>query len=246
MCGLSCPVFFARLLLGGDRSAWDRALLMPHYTAAGMPLLSSRQVRPARACLSRITMTVVTQCAHVQCVAFVCTGSHTLHNLLSTHDLLCPVQVLHFIQLYLTGRCQLFDYGSEAANVAVYQQRTPPVVSDSYHMLRCGPVGCVRWLLPVHCGMLLHGCGVLPWGCHGQGCKQMCGVACCAAGMSLCTLLPGSTTASSLPATSAATTQPCGQQAWTSATERWGRAVRVGVLVDLLRLCQPSGLSCCL
>jgi len=36
-----------RLLLGGDRSAWDRALLMPHYTAAGMPLLSSRQVSPA-------------------------------------------------------------------------------------------------------------------------------------------------------------------------------------------------------
>lgn len=35
----------ARLLLGGDRSAWDRALLMPHYTAAGMPLLSSFQVR---------------------------------------------------------------------------------------------------------------------------------------------------------------------------------------------------------
>jgi hypothetical protein len=38
---LCCAV---RLLLGGDRSAWDRALLMPHYTAAGMPLLSSRQV----------------------------------------------------------------------------------------------------------------------------------------------------------------------------------------------------------
>jgi hypothetical protein len=33
-----------RLVLGGDRSAWDRALLMPHYAAAGMPLLSSRQV----------------------------------------------------------------------------------------------------------------------------------------------------------------------------------------------------------
>lgn len=46
------------------------------------------------------------------------------------------LQVLHFIQLYLTGRCQLFDYGSEAANVAAYQQRTPPVVSDAYHMLR--------------------------------------------------------------------------------------------------------------
>ena len=36
---------FARLVLGGDRSAWDRALVMPHYTAAGMPLLSSPQVR---------------------------------------------------------------------------------------------------------------------------------------------------------------------------------------------------------
>eukprot|EP00878_Enallax_costatus_P043985 GHUV01052118.1.p1 GENE.GHUV01052118.1~~GHUV01052118.1.p1 ORF type:complete len:164 (-),score=28.01 GHUV01052118.1:372-833(-) len=36
---------FARLVLGGDRSAWDRALVMPHYTAAGMPLLSSLQVR---------------------------------------------------------------------------------------------------------------------------------------------------------------------------------------------------------
>jgi len=45
-------------------------------------------------------------------------------------------QVLHFIQLYLTGRCQLFDYGSEAANVAAYHQRTPPVVSDAYHTLR--------------------------------------------------------------------------------------------------------------
>lgn len=51
--------------------------------------------------------------------------------------LLCVNQVLHFIQLYLTGRCQLFDYGSEAANVAAYQQRTPPVVSDAFHMLRC-------------------------------------------------------------------------------------------------------------
>lgn len=44
--------------------------------------------------------------------------------------------MLHFIQLYLTGRCQLFDYGSEAANVAAYHQRTPPVVSDAYHTLR--------------------------------------------------------------------------------------------------------------
>lgn len=35
---------FAKLVLGGDRSAWDRAMLMPHYTAAGMPLLSSLQV----------------------------------------------------------------------------------------------------------------------------------------------------------------------------------------------------------
>jgi hypothetical protein len=34
----------AALLLGGDRSAWDRALLMPHYDAAGMPVLSSKQV----------------------------------------------------------------------------------------------------------------------------------------------------------------------------------------------------------
>jgi hypothetical protein len=46
---LCCAVLCCapRLLLGGDRSAWDRALLMPHYTAAGMPLLSSRQVSQA-------------------------------------------------------------------------------------------------------------------------------------------------------------------------------------------------------
>jgi hypothetical protein len=51
--------------------------------------------------------------------------------------LYCPLfQVLHFIQLYLTRRCQLFDYGSIAANVAAYQQPTPPCVSDAFHTLR--------------------------------------------------------------------------------------------------------------
>eukprot|EP00882_Tetradesmus_deserticola_P027224 GHRQ01030106.1.p1 GENE.GHRQ01030106.1~~GHRQ01030106.1.p1 ORF type:complete len:154 (+),score=77.12 GHRQ01030106.1:321-782(+) len=87
----------ARLLLGGDRSAWDRALLMPHYAAAGMPLLSSGQV-------------------------------------------------MHFSQLYLTRRCQLFDHGSAAANVAAYQQATPPVLSECYHSLRGVPVHLVAGL----------------------------------------------------------------------------------------------------
>lgn len=129
--------------------------------------------------------------------------------------MLCRVQVLHFIQLYLTGRCQLFDYGSEEANVAVYQQRTPPVVSDSYHMLRCGLAGFVGLSVTL-CDMLLPGFA-LGWQAD-WFCKLV--VTCCAAGTFLCTLLLASTTASFLPATSAATTQPCGQRAWTSATER--------------------------
>uniref|UniRef100_A0A383VBJ4 AB hydrolase-1 domain-containing protein n=1 Tax=Tetradesmus obliquus TaxID=3088 RepID=A0A383VBJ4_TETOB len=84
----------ARLLLGGDRSAWDRALLMPHYAAAGMPLLSSWQVH-------------------------------------------------HFIQLYTSRRCQLYDHGSAAANVAAYQQPQPPVLSECFHALRGVPVHLV-------------------------------------------------------------------------------------------------------
>lgn len=34
-----------RLLLSGDASQWDRALLMPHYNATAMPALSVHQGR---------------------------------------------------------------------------------------------------------------------------------------------------------------------------------------------------------
>jgi hypothetical protein len=56
------------------------------------------------------------------------------------------LQVLHFAQLYQTGRCQLFDYGSSAANMSVYQQSSPPLVSDSYQLLRGVPVHLVSGL----------------------------------------------------------------------------------------------------
>jgi hypothetical protein len=43
---------FTRALMkaffGGDASEWERALLMPHYSAAGMPSCSLHQVRFAR------------------------------------------------------------------------------------------------------------------------------------------------------------------------------------------------------
>jgi len=62
--------------------------------------------------------------------------------------LLCPVrlQVLHFSQLYQTGRCQLFDYGSSSANMAAYQQSSPPLVSDLDPTLRGVPVHLVSGL----------------------------------------------------------------------------------------------------
>jgi hypothetical protein len=34
-----------RFLLGGDSSSWERTLLMPHYRAQGMPVISLDQVR---------------------------------------------------------------------------------------------------------------------------------------------------------------------------------------------------------
>lgn len=56
------------------------------------------------------------------------------------------MQVMHFIQLYVTKRCQLYDYGSTATNVAAYQQATPPSISDCYHALRSVPVHLVAGL----------------------------------------------------------------------------------------------------
>jgi predicted esterase len=50
---------------------------------------------------------------------------------------------MHFIQLYTTRRCQLFDHGSAAANVAAYQQPSPLVLSECYHTLRGVPVHLV-------------------------------------------------------------------------------------------------------
>lgn len=54
--------------------------------------------------------------------------------------------MLHCIQLHLTRRCQLFDFGSVAANVAAYQQPTPPSISGAYHMIRDVPVHLVAGL----------------------------------------------------------------------------------------------------
>jgi hypothetical protein len=34
-----------KAFFGGDASEWERALLMPHYNAAGMPSCSLHQVR---------------------------------------------------------------------------------------------------------------------------------------------------------------------------------------------------------
>lgn len=43
--------------------------------------------------------------------------------------------VLHLIQLVNTGRFQLFDYGSRAANMAHYGSPSPPDVSSEYWRL---------------------------------------------------------------------------------------------------------------
>jgi hypothetical protein len=53
VCAVCVVCLLRRLVLGGDRSAWDRAVLMPHYTAAGMPLVSSVQVRARLCALTR-------------------------------------------------------------------------------------------------------------------------------------------------------------------------------------------------
>lgn len=66
---------FARLVLGGDRSAWDRALVMPHYAAAGMPLLSSLQVRKGGGWMCCVYRTVLKQ--QSDCFAF-CIHKHAL------------------------------------------------------------------------------------------------------------------------------------------------------------------------
>lgn len=34
-----------RFVLGGDSSSWERTLIMPHYSAKGMPVISLDQVR---------------------------------------------------------------------------------------------------------------------------------------------------------------------------------------------------------
>jgi len=56
-------------------------------------------------------------------------------------DFLKTPQVLHFIQLHSSGHCQLFDYGSAAANAAAYNSITPPDIAAAYSTL-CG--------VPVH------------------------------------------------------------------------------------------------
>eukprot|EP00775_Hariotina_reticulata_P003459 gene3459-3730_t len=75
-----------KVFFGGDASEWERALLMPHYSAAGMPACS-------------------------------------LH------------QALHFIQIIHSGRFQLFDYGSPAANIARYGSPKPPDIGSQYWRL---------------------------------------------------------------------------------------------------------------
>jgi hypothetical protein len=65
----------AMLLLGGDRSAWDRALLMPHYAAAGMPLLSSLQVMVNRSvvlCMSCCCAACFVSCGAQLAMWLVC------------------------------------------------------------------------------------------------------------------------------------------------------------------------------
>ena len=44
-------------------------------------------------------------------------------------------QGLHFVQLWRSGRFQLFDYGSRAANLAHYGRSTPPDVAAEYWRL---------------------------------------------------------------------------------------------------------------
>jgi len=72
--------------LGGDRSRWDRAVMMPHYCAQDMPAVS-------------------------------------LH------------QGLHFVQMILRRRFELFDYGSTAINQQHYKRPTPPELGQEYWRL---------------------------------------------------------------------------------------------------------------
>lgn len=117
---------------GGDASQWEQALLMPHYSASGMPACSLHQVC---ACVFIVYRVFVWLCVH--CVL--------LYKMMSRDTLCCrccrpltldvspaaavavPIpsntlshicmQALHFIQIIHSGRFQLFDYGSRAANM---------------------------------------------------------------------------------------------------------------------------------
>lgn len=47
----------------------------------------------------------------------------------------CALQALHFIQIIRSGRFQLFDYGSAAANSARYGTPRPPDIGAQYWRL---------------------------------------------------------------------------------------------------------------
>ncbi|WIA23329.1 hypothetical protein OEZ85_000094 [Tetradesmus obliquus] len=105
-----------KAFFGGDSSEWERALLMPHYNAAGMP-------------------------------------SCSLH------------QALHFIQIIRSGRFQLYDYGSPAANAARYGSSRPPDIGSQYWRL----AGLHIDLLAGKCDGIIPPSNVL---CHYQAMRE--------------------------------------------------------------------------
>lgn len=105
-----------KAFFGGDSSEWERALLMPHYNAAGMP-------------------------------------SCSLH------------QALHFIQIIRSGRFQLYDYGSPAANAARYGSPRPPDIGSQYWRL----AGLHIDLLAGKCDGIIPPSNVL---CHYQAMRE--------------------------------------------------------------------------
>lgn len=141
---------FARLVLGGDRSAWDRALVMPHYAAAGMPLLSSLQVGAGRCYTGRL--------ASSECVLRMQCYQHfvNLRTIMQIHQhaLACRCQrkdcespnsqkctVITFCCRLCTSASWRFIAGVSCTTMAVKQQTCEPTTKPQ-HLWSATPITC--------------------------------------------------------------------------------------------------------
>jgi hypothetical protein len=146
---------FMRVALNGDRSAWDRAVQLPHYNARAMPAVSLHQVRrrpkavppcrrgggpgaprpsataPPPRPLPRLAREA--RKPHVSPPGLWPSASPPPPGAPASPR--PHIQGLHFVQLWRSGRFRLYDYGSPAANAARYGHAAPPDVASEYWRL---------------------------------------------------------------------------------------------------------------